>query len=79
MDGSDLSLFCLSEKDLEMLTNFKSDQQFSILSYGKGGPTGKGGDLVSDFNPIAIMHPIKMDKVRTDNKQVNKRLSSAIR
>lgn len=26
MDGSDLSLFCLSEKDLEMLTNYKSDQ-----------------------------------------------------
>lgn len=35
----------------------KSDQQFSILSFGSG-------NLVSDFNPIAVMHPVKIEKVK---------------
>jgi hypothetical protein len=38
-----------------------------------------GGNLVSDFNPIAVMHSKKIDKVREDNKEVNRRFSEAFR
>jgi hypothetical protein len=60
----DLSQYDLCERDHIMLKRLRVDKQFNILSYGKGGLHGTGGNLVSDFNPIAVMHVTKIDKVR---------------
>lgn len=62
-----------------MLKRLRVDKQFNILSYGKGGLHGTGGNLVSDFNPIAVMHVSKIDKVKKDNKDVNRRFAQAFR
>ena len=55
-----------------MLARYKEDRQISILSYGQG-------QLVSDFNPIAVMHESKIREVKTDNQEVSRKVTRALR